>query len=83
MAKGPTAAEVLLLALPAFPALERLKKNYIFFALLFFNGRFYKNRIGEKYGRTFTTEEAIDLILSGKQGAFNPLLLECLHTRRL
>ena len=33
---------------------------------------------GEKYGRTFTTEEAIDLILSGKQGAFNPLLLECL-----
>ena len=33
---------------------------------------------GEKYGRTFTTEEAIDLILSGKQGAFNPILLECL-----
>ena len=33
---------------------------------------------GEKYGRTFTTEEAIDLILSEKQGAFNPLLLECL-----
>ena len=33
---------------------------------------------GEKYGRTFTTEEAIDLIFSGKQGAFNPLLLECL-----
>ena len=33
---------------------------------------------GEKYGRTFTTEEAIDLILGEKQGAFNPLLLECL-----
>lgn len=33
---------------------------------------------GEKYGRSFTTEEAIDLILSGKQGAFNLLLLECL-----